>query len=197
MRKKVLAAVGLASALSVATLTSTAFAQTSVGGTKAVSQTQEAASGQSGETAGDTGNAKKTRPEKPKTSADGSASTQEGKKGCPGKGRMEEVAEPENAIGKDKAKSKALTDAGVTEEQAGRVMVKVSKTDDSTVVYDVRFFYNEKCYSYRINALTGAVIEKSDEAMTEDMMKGRKGPGQKKNGTKAGKAESSAETETE
>ena len=48
--------------------------------------------------------------------------------------RKPSVTEPENAVGKDAAKAKALADAGVTEEQAGKVTSRVSKLDDGTVI---------------------------------------------------------------
>ena len=96
------------------------------------------------------------------------------------KEKKEEVAEPENAIGKDAAKAKALTDAGVAAAQAGKVQAHVSTMDDGTVVYKVRFTYNDQRYSYRINAVTGAVVEKDSKAVTEDEQKGGHGNGQGK-----------------
>ncbi len=89
----------------------------------------------------------------------------------------EEAAEPENAIGRDAAKEKALSDAGVTEDQAGRVMAHVSTLDDGTVIYKVRFICNETGYSYQINAVSGAIVDKSSEAVTEDMKKEGHGRG--------------------
>ena len=89
----------------------------------------------------------------------------------------EEAAEPENAIGRDAAKEKALSDAGVTEEQAGRVMARVSTLDDGTLIYKVRFICNETYYSYQINAVSGAIADKSSGAVTEDMKKEGRGRG--------------------
>ena len=77
------------------------------------------------------------------------------------------VAEPENAIGKDTAKEKALTDAGVTVEQAGKVKACVSQTDDGTVIYKVHFTYDGQRYSYQINAITAEILDKSSEAAAE------------------------------
>ena len=82
-------------------------------------------------------------------------------------GERSGVAEPENAIGKDAAKEKALTDAGVTAEQAGKVMARVSQTDDGTVIYKVRFTCDGQCWHYQIDAVTGAILDKSVEAATE------------------------------
>ena len=99
-------------------------------------------------------------------------------------GEKSSAAEPENAIGKDAAKEKALTDAGVTAEQAGKVKARVSQTDDGTVIYKVRFSFDGQSYSYQINAITGAVLDKSSEAATERT--GRQGS---KHGEKSSVAE--------
>ncbi len=82
-------------------------------------------------------------------------------------GSGQQAAEPENAIGKDAAKEKALADAGVTAEQAGKVKARVSQLEDGTAVYRVRFTADGQTYSYQINAVTGAVVGKSSEAVTE------------------------------
>ena len=79
----------------------------------------------------------------------------------------EKVEEPENAIGKDAAKEAALKAAGVTTEETGKVRSHVSKTDDGTVVYKVHFSAGEKWYSYKIDALTGEVIEHSEQSAEE------------------------------
>ena len=96
-----------------------------------------------------------------------------------GKRGGEKTAEPENAIGKDAAETKALTEAGVTAEQAGKVKVHVSKLDDGTVVYKVRFTCDGTRYSYQINATTGAVIDKSAEAVTEESAAESRGHGKR------------------
>ena len=94
-------------------------------------------------------------------------------------GRKLSVAEPENAIGKDAAKEKALADAGVTAEQAGKVKARVTQLDDGTVIYKVKFTYDGQKYSYQINATTGAIVSKSTEAATDSVSetrsKGRRG----------------------
>ncbi len=91
----------------------------------------------------------------------------------------EKVAEPENAIGKDAAKAKALADAGVTEEQAGKVRARVVQLDDGTVVYKVYFAYDGQRYSYQIDAVTGTVTDKSVEAVTEDDAAEHRGHGKR------------------
>ncbi|MBP5719144.1 MAG: PepSY domain-containing protein [Abditibacteriota bacterium] len=97
-------------------------------------------------------------------------------------GKMgEKTAEPENAIGKEAAKAAALADAGLTEEQAGKVKAHVSQLDDGTVVYKVNFTYDGQRYAYHINAVTGVVVDKENEAVTEDTESrehGKRGMGQ-------------------
>ena len=83
------------------------------------------------------------------------------------KGKKEKVAEPENAIGKDKAKAAALKEAGITEDKAEKVKSRVTKLDDGTVVYKVSFTSGDKYYSIKINALTGAVAEKKVQSAEE------------------------------
>ena len=82
--------------------------------------------------------------------------------------KKEEIAEPENAIGKDAAKEKALADAGIRAEEAGKVRARISETDDGTVVYKVKFTVGETKHSYSINALTGAIVDHTAEAVTAD-----------------------------
>ena len=81
--------------------------------------------------------------------------------------KKEKTQAPENAVGKDAAKEAALKDVGVTAETAGKVRSRVSKTDDGTVVYKVRFSANDKYYSYVIDALTGEVIERTEQTAEE------------------------------
>ncbi len=106
-----------------------------------------------------------------------------------------EAAEPENAVGKDAAKEKALADAGVTEEQAGKIRTRFSQSDDGTAVYKVRFTYDGKRYSYRIDATTGAVKDKTVEDAAEDEADGSRvhgKPGAGKKGEAAGALEGSS-----
>lgn len=80
--------------------------------------------------------------------------------------KKEKVSEPENAIGKASAKEKALADAGLTIEQVGKAKSRVSTLDDGTIIYKVRFTYDGQKYSYKINALTGEIVDKTTEAAT-------------------------------
>ena len=77
--------------------------------------------------------------------------------------RHEKVAEPENAVGKQAAKDAALADAGVSAEAAGKVKARVSQLEDGTVVYKVSFTYGDQWYSYKIDALTGKILDKTTE----------------------------------
>ena len=83
------------------------------------------------------------------------------------RGEKSSVVEPENAIGKDAAKEKALSDAGITAEQAGKVMARIARDDDGAVIYKVRFTYNGQCRHYQINAVTGVILDTSTEAAAE------------------------------
>ncbi|MCD8232743.1 MAG: fibronectin type III domain-containing protein [Clostridiales bacterium] len=65
-------------------------------------------------------------------------------------------------IGTAKAKSIALTDAGVTESQVRDLEVEKDK-ENGVVVYEVSFDYNGYEYDYTINATSGKIIEKEVE----------------------------------
>ena len=72
----------------------------------------------------------------------------------------EEAAEPENAIGRDAAKEAALADAGLTAEQVEKLRARVSDRE-GTVVYKVSFRYEGQKYSYKIDPLTGTVLDRT------------------------------------
>ena len=84
-----------------------------------------------------------------------------------GHSKKEKVAEPENAIGKDKAKAAALKAVGVTEDKAEKIKARVTKLDDGTVIYKVGVTSGYKYYSVKVNALTGAVVEKNEQSVEE------------------------------
>ena len=73
-------------------------------------------------------------------------------------GKKQEAAEPENAIGKGAAKVIALADAGLSAEQVEKVRARVSESD-GTAVYKVHFTYEGQRYSYRIDALSGEILD--------------------------------------
>ena len=63
----------------------------------------------------------------------------------------------------DEAKEIALADAGLTVSDVAFTEEKLD-LDDSTSVYELKFYTSEKKYEYEINASTGAVHDKSVEA---------------------------------
>ena len=82
-------------------------------------------------------------------------------------GKKEKVAEPENAVGKDAAKAAALKDAGLTADKVEKIKSRVAKTEDGTVIYKVHFTANGTWYSYKIDALTGKVLDKTTQSAEE------------------------------
>ena len=98
-----------------------------------------------------------------------------------GHGRTSKVAEPDNAIGKDKAKSAALKAAGFSADKVDRLHAFVTKLDDGTVVYRVSFKSGDTYYTYKINALTGKVADKKTEtAEQHEASKKSHGKGERK-----------------
>ena len=61
-------------------------------------------------------------------------------------------------IGKDKAKSLALSKAGLKESEVYNLTVELD-ADDGILVYEVDFKTKEKEYEYEINAKTGTFID--------------------------------------
>ena len=105
--------------------------------------------------------------------------------------KHKKVAEPENAIGKQAAKDAALADAGVDAEAAGKVKARVSQLEDGTVFYKVSFTVGEQWYSYKIDALTGKILDKTTEdAAAHEAAKAERGK-------PAEKPEKSSEEESE
>ncbi len=81
--------------------------------------------------------------------------------------KREKIAEPEGAIGRDKAKETALADAGTDAGAAEKIRVRVAVTEDGTVCYKVSFTAGEQRYSYRIDALTGEILKKTAGSAAE------------------------------
>ena len=79
--------------------------------------------------------------------------------------KKEEASEPEGAVGKQAAKEAALADAGLTADEVSRIRARVSE-QDGAVVYKVRFTFDGQKYSYRIDALSGQVLDKTVGADT-------------------------------
>ena len=111
----------------------------------------------------------KEKPQTDSTQDDSSKTESRSRKGC----KKEETAEPEGAIGKDRAKEIALADAGVSAEQTGKVRSRITETD-GTVIYKVRFTYDGQRYSYRIDAMSGEILDKTTSAAEEKQAKGGK-----------------------
>ena len=178
MKRKVLMSLVLATALSLSTQVPSARAAT----TAAESSKEETAQKDDTSQSKSERIAKKKSTKKKGVKKDG---TSKPSKGSLKHGSKEKVTEPEGAIGKDKAKKIALSDAKVTSDQAGKVKSRVSKLEDGTVVYSIHFTYNSKLYSYRINATSGDIVEKNTKDITDDTSKPLKGRGH--HGKKAGK----------
>ena len=102
------------------------------------------------------------------TDADTSATVQSPQSDTRSGRSGEKLTAPENAIGRDAAKEKALSDAGVTAEQAGKVKARLSRLDDGTVIYKVSFTCDGQKYSYQIDAVSGAIVDKSAGPASED-----------------------------
>ena len=107
-------------------------------------------------------------------------------------GKKQEAAEPENAIGKDAAKEKALADAGLSAGQVEKVRARVSESD-GTAVYKVRFTYDGQRYSYRIDALSGEILDQKVTDASEETSHGKHAA---KDGSKRSKASDEAAQET-
>ena len=107
----------------------------------------------------------------PDTEAAQDSEAQSGSRSKKG-GKKQEAAEPENAIGKDAAKEKALSDAGLSEEQVEKVRARVSESDGSAV-YKVHFTYDGQRYSYRIDALSGEILEQKVTDASEAPSRGK------------------------
>ena len=138
---------------------------TADGGEAAPSGEQETA-GAAGEAApgkrGTGGDGEQSRPSKRKpgkggeTAGDGTEAAAEGVK--KEKKKKDSAAEPEGAIGKDAAKEIALADAGI--EAEGKVLARY-KEEDGAGFYKVKFKSGGQTFRYRIDAMTGAVLEKT------------------------------------
>ena len=74
------------------------------------------------------------------------------------------TAEPEGVIGKDAAKEAALSDAGV--EAEGHVRGRYAEKE-GTGIYKVTFKSGGQRYKYRIDAMTGEILDKSATETTE------------------------------
>ncbi len=81
-------------------------------------------------------------------------------------------AEPsvdESLIPENEAKSIALKDAGITEDQTSGIRVKLER-DDGVQQYEVEFYAGDKEYDYEIDAVTGNILNK-DMDIEDDFQK--------------------------
>ncbi len=72
--------------------------------------------------------------------------------------------EEQNYIGLGAAKKKALADAGVKAKEVTYTKGKLDN-DAGVAVYDIEFYTATKEYEYEINAITGAITERSIESI--------------------------------
>ena len=99
--------------------------------------------------------------------SEGAGGKSAGAAGRSGEKHREKIAEPDGAIGRDKAKETALADAGPDAGAAEKIRVRVAVTEDGTVCYKVSFTAGEQRYSYRIDALTGEILKKTAGSAAE------------------------------
>ncbi len=100
---------------------------------------------------------KKAKKSADSTSETGTVERKHSKKGS-------KTAEPEGVIGKDAAKEAALADAGAQAE--GHVRGRYTEKD-GTGIYKVTFKAGGQKYQYRIDAMTGEILDKSVTEITE------------------------------
>ena len=100
---------------------------------------------------------KKAKKSSDSASEPGTAKRKPGKRGS-------KTAEPEGVIGKDAAKEAALADAGA--EAEGHVRGRYTEKD-GTGIYKVTFKAGGQRYKYRIDAMTGEILEKNVTEITE------------------------------
>ena len=75
-----------------------------------------------------------------------------------------------SAVSEEQARSTALADAGVTEEEITGIRVKKDH-EDGRQVYDVEFYSGNKEYDYEIDASTGSILS-SDFDIDDDFKQG-------------------------
>lgn len=73
-------------------------------------------------------------------------------------GAVSANAANQNHIGKAKAKTIALQNAGLKESEVSHIICKLDY-DDGIAEYDVTFWVNSTEYEYEINASTGKIME--------------------------------------
>lgn len=118
---------------------------------------------------------KKTKKSSDSVSEDGTVTEKKAKKSSESTSETEssqkkhgkkavKTAEPEGVIGKDAAKEAALADAGA--EAEGHVRGRYTEKD-GTGIYKVTFKAGGQRYKYRIDAMTGEILDKNVTEITE------------------------------
>lgn len=81
----------------------------------------------------------------------------------------EESSADNNLISEDEAKSIALKDAGITEDQMSGIRIRLDR-DDGVRQYEVEFYAGDKEYDYEIDAVSGDILGK-DADIEDDFKK--------------------------
>ena len=154
-----MAGILTASALSIGASAEEADTAPQVG----IEQQEEAASEKKAKKSADTSAEDGTVKEKKTKKSSDSTSETEASQKKHGK-KAAKTAEPEGVIGKDAAKEAALADAGA--EAEGHVRGRYTEKD-GTGIYKVTFKAGGQRYKYRIDAMTGEILDKSITEITE------------------------------
>ena len=163
MKKRRTLALLMAGILTVSALAIGASAEETETAPQAGIEQEETLSEKKAKKSTDTSSEDGTVTEKKAKKSSDSASEPGTAKRKPGK-RGSKTAEPEGVIGKDAAKEAALADAGA--EAEGHVRGRYTEKD-GTGIYKVTFKAGGQKYKYRIDAMTGEILEKSVTEITE------------------------------
>ena len=163
MKKRRTLALLMAGILTVSALAIGASAEETETAPQAGIEQEETLSEKKAKKSTDTSSEDGTVTEKKAKKSSDSASEPGTAKRKPGK-RGSKTAEPEGVIGKDAAKEAALADAGA--EAEGHVRGRYTEKD-GTGIYKVTFKAGGQRYKYRIDAMTGEILEKNVTEITE------------------------------
>ena len=163
MKKRRTLALLMAGILTVSALAIGASAEETETAPQAGIEQEETLSEKKAKKSTDTSSEDGTVTEKKAKKSSDSASEPGTAKRKPGK-RGSKTAEPEGVIGKDAAKEAALADAGA--EAEGHVRGRYTEKD-GTGIYKVTFKAGGQRYKYRIDAMTGEILDKSVTEITE------------------------------
>jgi len=163
MKKRRTLALLMAGILTASALAIGASAEETETAPQAGIEQEETLSEKKAKKSADTSSEDGTVTEKKAKKSSDSASESGTTKRKPGK-RGSKTAEPEGVIGKDAAKEAALADAGA--EAEGHVRGRYTEKD-GTGIYKVTFKAGGQRYKYRIDAMTGEILEKSVTEIVE------------------------------